>query len=167
MAAVVATGWLGVPGATVEPAWFTLHVPLTQLALNHVGEVRDEPGELEVRDRDYSASGTFRVTINGSDMVAHRIGIVSNLRVRSGTGEHQGAIALDIANDPGGHLALEYRGLVTPHGSTIWSAGAFKVVRATGAFAGLRPEGNYGVVIEGLDGPLGSTANVIFAAVAQ
>ncbi|MBI2916893.1 MAG: hypothetical protein HYY01_02780 [Chloroflexi bacterium] len=165
LAAVVATGWFGTPKGTVEPAWYTLHVPRIQLALVRWGEVNAGPGELEVRDREYEATGAFRVTVNGSEFVAHEMRVASNVRVRDDLVEHWGAVEINVDELPASHLSLQYKGLARFDGSTIRSAGAFKVIAATGSFAGFSPKGHYGVLMERVPGVTGSPVNAIFAAV--
>ncbi|MBI2866530.1 MAG: hypothetical protein HYX99_04145 [Chloroflexi bacterium] len=158
-----------IPGGPGYGVPLAVSVSSTRLLLDRVGEVKEKPGEFEVRDRQYEATGSFPVSITSTvssvtTFNANEIKVISNLRVRDGTGEHQGTVDIDIDALPGGHLTLEFRGSVAVSGSTITSSGTFRVVQATGVFAGIRSEGPYTLTIVESGATLGSPAMVTFSA---
>ncbi|MBI4310690.1 MAG: DUF3211 family protein [Chloroflexi bacterium] len=136
-------------------------VPDTQLPLDRVGQVRDQGGKLEIRDRQYEGEfGAFPVNINGTEYLADEIKVIFDLKLQNGTGEQRGTIDIDIDRAPGGHITLEYKGTATMAGSSITSSGEFKVAGATDVFAGTRVSGSYEMTIAESGSTQGSPANV-------
>ncbi|MBI4307361.1 MAG: hypothetical protein HY684_00950 [Chloroflexi bacterium] len=146
-----------------------LSVPETQLLIDMAGQAREKPGELEVRGRQYEAHGAFLVNVNGGDLTANEIKVISDLRVRNGVGEHKGTIDVDIDTVPGGHLTLEYRGSATADsdGSHIVSSGEFKVIKATDSFGNLTAQGVYMMTITEMGIGEGSPALVTISAISN
>lgn len=168
-AAATSTGPI-FPGPASGPGYgvpLTVSVPSTQLLLDRVGEVKAQPGQVEVKDRQYEGIGSLPVTINDTSFTANEIKVISNLRVKGGVGQHQGTVDIDIDTVPGGHLTLEYKGSATLSGGTIVSGGTFKVVKATDIFALIRSEGTYVMTIVESGSTLGSPATVTFFASGQ
>lgn len=131
------------------------------MVLDREGQVKQAAGQLEIKDRQYSIEfASVPVVINGFSHVANEVKVISNLKVKNGTGQHQGTIDVDIDTLPGGHITLQYSGTATLTGSTITSKGVFKSVKTTGIFAGLVAEGNYEMTTMESGATLGAPATV-------
>lgn len=113
-----------------------LQIHATSLVLDRIGQVKADPGKLEVKDRQYEASGVFPFVLNGGAQTASSLKVISNLKLQAGTGQQQGTIDvdLDFPLPVTGHLTLEFQANASMTGSTITSVGTFKVIKATGVF---------------------------------
>lgn len=165
-------------GVGSETAPLELSVPETQLLLEKAGQVKGTPdGQLEVRGRQYempldavpSVSAAIPVTINGVRYAASEVKVISSLKAEAGTGEHSGTMDVDIdvpigSALPAGHLTLEYKGSASVSGSLIASEGVFRLVKATGTFAGMKAEGIYTLTIVESGSAVGSPATVSITA---
>ncbi len=137
-----------VGGARIGGALLNLNIPASSLVLDRIGQVKEEPGQLEVKDRQYEADGAFPFTFNGSALTASSLKVISNLKIQAGAGQHQGTIDVDLDVLPAvGHLTLQYQGNATMTGSTITSTGTFKTVKATGVFASAGGSGTYNMTV--------------------
>ena len=140
----------------------SLFVNRVELPLAQVGEVKDDGGELEVKDRRYEGtSGGFLVELNDIHFLADEIMVTSNLRVENGMAEHRGTIDIGSVF---GQIILEYQGTASINGSTVRSKGVFKVTKATDVFDGLQASVSYEMTIIESGGTLGSPAAVTIVA---
>lgn len=150
---IVITGGVSGPGYPTGP--LNLVVPSRQIFLDRVGQVKANGAQLEIKDRQYEIPletipptvASIPITINGVANVADELKVISNLKVKDGTGQHNGTIDVDIDTLPGGHVTLDYQGTATVMGSTITSTGKFKTSKTTGIFSGLVAEGTYTMTI--------------------
>ena len=140
----------------------SLSVIRVELPLVQVGEVKDDGGELEVKDRRYEGeSGGFLVELNDVHFRADEIKVTSNLRVENGVAEHRGTIDIGSVF---GQITLEYQGTASINSATVLSKGVFKVIKATEVFEGIRASVSYEMTIVESGGTLGSPAAVTIAA---
>ncbi|MBI4287702.1 MAG: hypothetical protein HY671_04635, partial [Chloroflexi bacterium] len=163
--AAVGGPFAGVSGPGYPTGPLNLTVPSSQLLLNRVGQVKESPAQLEIKDQQYEGNGAFPVTINGAPLTANELKIISNLKLKAGAGQHSGTIDVDIDAIPGGHITLNYSGTAALEGGVIVSNGAFKTSKTTGLFAGLVADGAYNMTIVGTGNALGSPATVIISTV--
>jgi len=159
-AAAAAPAFAGVGGPGYPTGPLNMLVNGAQILIEQLGQVKQAPGQLEVKGRIYGANGLFPVTINGTAFAANEIKVASDLIVKAGVGQHQGTVDVDIDAIPGGHITLDYRGTATMVGSTITSNGSFKTAKTTGVFAGLVADGTYDMTIVELGNIVGSPVMV-------
>lgn len=143
-----------------------ISLPASQLLLDRIGQVREKPGEFEVRDRQYEAEfAAIPVLINGISYIATEVKVISSLKAKAGAAQHQGTIDIDIdvplgSALPAGHITLEYKGSAVVSGALISSGGVFRTSKMTGVFAALVSEGTYSMTIIETGSALGSPATV-------
>ncbi len=148
------------PGYPTGP--LDISLPPTQLLLDRVGQAKGT----EVKDRQYEIEfSSIPLTINGVSYTATEVKVISNLKTKAGTGQHQGTIDVDIdvplgSTLPAGHITLEYKGSAIVNGAMISSGGVFKTSKMTGIFAGLVSEGTYSMSIIETGNTFGSPAIV-------
>ncbi len=146
----------GVSGPGYPTGPLDMDTGAVSMLLDRVGQVKTQGDKMEVKDRQYEANGSFPVTINGANLNATEIKVLSDLKLDAGTGDHQGTIDVDIDSVPGGHITLDYQGTATMTGDTIASAGTFETTETTGIFDGLVAEGTYVMTIVESGDTLGS-----------
>ncbi len=165
-AGIIITGGVSGPGYPTGP--LNMDVPSTQLILDRVGQVKQSPGQLEVKDRQYEVEfAAVPVTINGVANTATEVKVISNLKAKNGVGQHQGIIDVDIDTIPGDHVTLQYSGTAAVDGANINSKGTFKTAKTTGIFAGLVAEGTYTMIITETGSTFGSPAIVTISTISS
>ncbi|MBI4289346.1 MAG: hypothetical protein HY671_13085 [Chloroflexi bacterium] len=141
--------FVGVPGPGYPTGPLDISLTRADLTLSQLGQVKEQAGQMEIKNRQYQGSGAYPITINGSALTASQLAMTSSLKLKGDAGEQGGKIDIDVSTAPGGHITLDYRGTAAREVDpltgdiTILSGGSFKTSKTTGLWAGLVADGTY------------------------